>query len=80
MIAFGRCQYARSSISASSSASFPIVVGIVFKRPVLRRSVRIEREDVMMFAKMSSRRRLRKERVSAWSLRGRKSDRIVSAE
>lgn len=76
----GRCQYARNSISASRRASFPIVVGMVFKRPVFRRSVRMEREEVIMFARMSSRRRLRKERASVWSLSGRKSERMASAE
>jgi hypothetical protein len=79
-MALGRCQYARNSISASSKASFPIVVGTVFRRPVLRRSVRIERAEVSMFAKMSSKKRLRKVRASVWSLSGRKSDKIASAE
>jgi hypothetical protein len=36
-----------------------MVVGRVFSKPDLRRSVRIEREEVIMFAKISSRRRLR---------------------
>ena len=80
LTALGRCQYARNSISASRRASFPIVVGIVFKRPVFRRSVRMEREAVIMFIKMSSRRRLRKVRPSDWSLSGRKSERMASAE
>lgn len=79
-MALGRCQYARNSISASSKASFPIVVGTVFKRPVLRRSVRIERAEEIMLAKMSSKKRLRKVRASVWSLSGRKSDKIASAE
>ena len=42
--------------------------------------MRIEREQVIMFVKMSSKRRLRKVRASVWSLSGRRSDRIASAD
>ena len=72
-------QYALSSTSASRSASFPSVVGNVFRRPILSRSVEKERAVLRTSQRSSSRNTFTHIRVSVLILVGRTSDKIVSA-
>lgn len=75
-----RSQYARNSTSASSSASFPRLVGNRVNKPALSLSVMRELEVLRMVYKSSSRRTLMDRRASLLSLNGRISERITSAE
>ena len=75
-----RSQYARSSTSASRSASFPSAVGSTLSRPARNRLVASERAAPRIRNRNSSRKPFSAARASGLSLIGRMSERMTSAE